>query len=167
MNILTIGDKELESRIDGYDMSAITQRFADEKKISLELAISYERELKRYFFMCGAYKKHYGMGGKVDDLWHTFIIHTKEYTNFCDLVFGTYLHHVPISAPEEEKRSIATMLHYMRFLVDYFRHYEEIPPTEIWPLSRQLFGEVHDLEKQPECLACSGCIECNWQIISK
>lgn len=31
----------------------------------------------------------------VDDLWHEFILHTKEYHKFCDTVFGKYIHHHP------------------------------------------------------------------------
>lgn len=31
----------------------------------------------------------------VDNMWHTFILHTQDYHDFCDKYFGLYLHHIP------------------------------------------------------------------------
>lgn len=31
----------------------------------------------------------------VDIGWHTFILHTREYADFCDSIAGGFLHHVP------------------------------------------------------------------------
>jgi hypothetical protein len=31
----------------------------------------------------------------VDDLWHEFILDTREYHRFCDQAFGAYFHHIP------------------------------------------------------------------------
>lgn len=31
----------------------------------------------------------------VDDLWHEFILHTRDYQQFCDKAFGQFLHHTP------------------------------------------------------------------------
>lgn len=35
---------------------------------------------------------------KLDDMWHTFLLFTLDYTKFCDRYFGRYLHHVPKTA---------------------------------------------------------------------
>ncbi len=35
------------------------------------------------------------MSEKVDDVWHQFILFTKQYHDFCDKFLGEYLHHVP------------------------------------------------------------------------
>ncbi|MGQ3888128.1 hypothetical protein ACQUW5_03725 [Legionella sp. CNM-1927-20] len=29
----------------------------------------------------------------LDELWHAFILHTRDYTNFCENYFGQYFHH--------------------------------------------------------------------------
>lgn len=34
----------------------------------------------------------------VDDLWHEFVLHTREYAEFCEAGLGRFLHHVPESA---------------------------------------------------------------------
>lgn len=31
----------------------------------------------------------------VDDLWHEFILFTRDYANFCQAAFGNFLHHTP------------------------------------------------------------------------
>ncbi|MFI0449022.1 hypothetical protein [Actinomadura sp. 6N118] len=36
-----------------------------------------------------------GMTDAVDHGWHAFILHSQEYTTFCERTFGHYLHHVP------------------------------------------------------------------------
>ena len=34
----------------------------------------------------------------VDDLWHEFVLHTRDYAQFCDQAFGRFLHHEPEAA---------------------------------------------------------------------
>ena len=34
----------------------------------------------------------------VDDLWHEWVLHTREYAALCEAAFGRFLHHVPDSA---------------------------------------------------------------------
>ena len=34
----------------------------------------------------------------VDDLWHEFILYTRNYQTFCNRAFGRYLHHTPADA---------------------------------------------------------------------
>src|SRR5882672_7123954 len=47
---------------------------------------------------------------EVDEFWHTHILHTMRYTEDCEKVFGTYLHHNPDAggrAPAEIERKAA------------------------------------------------------------
>lgn len=37
----------------------------------------------------------------LDEMWHTFILFTKEYTQFCVSCFGAYLHHKPTTVREK------------------------------------------------------------------
>jgi len=34
----------------------------------------------------------------VDDLWHEFILYTREYQQFCAEAFGRFMHHTPVVA---------------------------------------------------------------------
>lgn len=40
-----------------------------------------------------------------DDLWHEFILYTKEYHRFCDGAFGRYLHHTPAVVLRKDQRT--------------------------------------------------------------
>ena len=34
----------------------------------------------------------------IDEMWHTFVLFTKDYCNFCEKYFGRYLHHAPFTS---------------------------------------------------------------------
>lgn len=60
--------------------------------------------------------RHIAMPSQVvDDLWHEFILYTKNYQAFCQKAFGRYLHHTPASALSPELRNndgLRTCWHY-------------------------------------------------------
>lgn len=35
------------------------------------------------------------MDATVDPAWHAFILHSQDYRDFCNIMYGEYLHHVP------------------------------------------------------------------------
>lgn len=55
-----------------------------------------------YFTLCKKYKdNNIPMPSVVvDDIWHEFILHTKDYEKFCEKYLGFFLHHIP---NDEEK----------------------------------------------------------------
>src|SRR5882672_4289942 len=63
-----------------------------------EYAESVERAYRNYLTVL---VKHPGdaedivVSKEVDEFWHTHILHTMKYTEDCERVFGTYLHHNP------------------------------------------------------------------------
>jgi hypothetical protein len=38
---------------------------------------------------------------KLDWMWHTFLLFTRDYTAFCESYFGFILHHVPVDEDDE------------------------------------------------------------------
>lgn len=60
--------------------------------------------LRQYFMVqVESGGRHIAMPSKVaDDLWHEFILHTRQYHEFCRKAFGHYLHHTP-APPKDEK----------------------------------------------------------------
>jgi hypothetical protein len=52
----------------------------------------------RQFFLCHlkSGRKFVSMPSQiVDDLWHEFILYTRNYQHFCNKAFGGYMHHTP------------------------------------------------------------------------
>ena len=51
--------------------------------------------LKDFFIFCTDGEWHSMPSRVVDDAWHEFILHTREYHHFCEGAFGKFLHHSP------------------------------------------------------------------------
>jgi len=92
--------------IDDYTFhKGVISRF---KKVQSELSVDEVNTvvlgLKDYF------KIHQQAGGRilsmpsqvVDDLWHEFILFTKQYETFCKGAAGFYVHHIPAEAMEDK-----------------------------------------------------------------
>lgn len=39
---------------------------------------------------------------EMDDLWHTFLLFTREYQTFCQENFGRFIHHVPVTLADKK-----------------------------------------------------------------
>lgn len=56
---------------------------------------------------------------EIDQMWHEFILFTRDYTQFCEHYFGEYMHHMPNIfdnmpvSPEEERQDIELLLPYI------------------------------------------------------
>ncbi|MES2424963.1 MAG: hypothetical protein V4562_11080 [Pseudomonadota bacterium] len=59
-----------------------------------------ERGLRQFFLACLRSNKQFvAMPSRaVDVLWHEFILHTKAYSDWCELALGWFLHHTPAEA---------------------------------------------------------------------
>ncbi|WET81168.1 hypothetical protein P3102_08085 [Amycolatopsis sp. QT-25] len=71
----------------------------------------------------------------VDIGWHTFILHTRDYANFCDRIAGRFLHHVPISAGNPEASGEAAYATLMRTVTAIERAGYAVDPA-LWPVVR-------------------------------
>ena len=81
--------------------SAIFKKLHDKHaQLSLKDTQLVTRALREYFLAYLRSKFSYvGMPSLVvDDLWHEFILHTFDYTRFCQQAFGRYFHHTPAGA---------------------------------------------------------------------
>ena len=75
----------LEERLQG------TPYFFREKSIESAFV-----EFKKYVALCLLYKKPFGMMSRpIDEVWHNFILFTKEYHAFSQEFIGSYFHHDP------------------------------------------------------------------------
>jgi hypothetical protein len=117
-----------------FPMEPVLERYTSDYLASLEVAKTLERELKRYLVLCALYpRKRYVMGGPVDDLWHTFLLFTQLYVQFCEQVAGHFIHHVPADPDDGPAKLLKWEREYATFLSDYQRVFEEPPPTSVWP----------------------------------
>lgn len=80
-----------------YPIPHVVARFCKDHGVSKEDAKKYERELKRYLILASEYSGSNlpMMSTEVDNFWHTFLLFTKDYQNFCNEGLGMFIHHVP------------------------------------------------------------------------
>lgn len=138
-----------------YDMSTIVDRYAAEHDLPSEVALEHERELKRFLAVKALHPdKSYGMKGPIDELWHTFIIFTQDYMQFCERTYGGYLHHRPaLDTPAIARVEDSP---YRAFLHDYEEAFGEEAPYHLWPRLRE-FGD-----SEAEAYMCDGdCAMCD------
>lgn len=80
---------------------AVLNRFETKRpELDMRQRVQVEQGLRQYFLVCQrANGKFVSMPSQaVDDLWHEFILFTRNYENFCQKAFGCYLHHTPVEA---------------------------------------------------------------------
>lgn len=81
-----------------YQMPHIIARYRKDYKVSADTAKIHEVELKRWLILAGDTSDGDSLGmmsTEVDNLWHTFLLFTKEYQAFCNDMFGKFIHHCP------------------------------------------------------------------------
>lgn len=53
---------------------------------------------------------------EIDQMWHLFLLYTREYADFCQRYFGEFLHHQPDLVPLFEKQGFEFYTNLERFL---------------------------------------------------
>ncbi|MFE4590182.1 glycine-rich domain-containing protein [Streptomyces laurentii] len=72
---------------------------ADEYGLDAEMSARVMNEALAFLWTMGTTGKGDVLAPSkaVDPAWHTFMLHTQEYTTWCEEHFGRYLHHAPNS----------------------------------------------------------------------
>lgn len=130
-----------------FEIDDVRARYIRDEGLTEDLAKDHERELKRYLSLCAINPHaHYGMRGPIDNLWHTFLIFSRDYSTFCEKVAGRFIHHVP-ECEDREKSGPNT---YLKFLDDYEDIFGHPAPAQYWPRPA-LPGVI------AECQGCNTC----------
>ncbi|MDE0269056.1 MAG: hypothetical protein OXI96_08515 [Acidimicrobiaceae bacterium] len=90
------------------------------------------------------------LDGDIDNMWHSFILNTKEYRNVCDEVFGEYFDHEPETAEDEDEDDFQSKIqvkHMLQHLVDSYG-VSLNPLLKQWVVSYQRWATTYmaDLE---------------------
>jgi hypothetical protein len=91
-----INKKEAIRRIAGYPFAQVREKLLAGGKLSQEVVEEAIDEFRKYLMLITLGHRSVAMTSReVDEVWHTFILFTRDYTSFCNDVFGNYLHHQP------------------------------------------------------------------------
>jgi len=78
----------------------LTVRIAKENMIPLEYAGRIMDQALAFLAACARTDQPLAPSDTVDIGWHTFLLYTREYSNFCVRISGTFIHHVPNDSEE-------------------------------------------------------------------
>lgn len=85
-----------------YTNEDILNRFSRSFTIEEEEVVDIFNETKKFLGICtlpGVFIPDDLL--IIDEMWHNFILFTKEYSRFCEQYFGCFLHHLPASKKEK------------------------------------------------------------------
>ena len=130
----TLSKTETIQAVMNYPMDFVVDRCQKEFGYSDQDMIILEKELKRFLILCITKpdpKQSVSMFSRdVDNLWHMFILFTREYTDFGTKFAGRYLHHAPnIKKANDENHKKGQKLR--QFIIDYEDTFNE-PIHNIW-----------------------------------
>jgi hypothetical protein len=147
--------ESVRKRADEFAIEEVILRYAREQDLPVDVARQHASELKRFLALHAINpQKNYGMRGPIDSFWHTFLLFTKTYADFCQKIAGRFIHHVPRS--EQVYGPPGTPGDYETFLADYEATFGHPAPPEIWPRPVQPEGGT-----SPNfCTSCGGCGSC-------
>lgn len=126
---------EIIEHVMNYSMTDITKRCQKDYGYTDEDIKILEKELKRYLILAMLSDPHtdgYGMYSKdVDNLWHSFILFTKNYSDFCAQNNGKFIHHIP---RVDETRTPEQLAESRRDFCKFIKNYEELFKEEMHPI---------------------------------
>jgi len=96
-------DQQQLKQILAYSNEDVLSRFTDQFTITEEEAEDLFRETRKFLYLCqlpGIFIPDELL--ILDEMWHNFILFTKEYHRFCEEHFGRYFHHLPATKKEKE-----------------------------------------------------------------
>lgn len=156
VNSLPMGAKSFpgfslsEAEIDFLEKLAVFEApFLEEKLLADSVFPSSQayqdafNEFKKYVALSRFFGNDLAMASThIDNIWHQFILFTKEYHAFCELFLGKYLHHSPATSGSPISRQMKENL-----VKRYTCLFGEMP--EIWNRA------------QADCMASCGGTCCN------
>lgn len=113
--------------IEEYDLWFVTERVAQKRTLAADRIPETTIEFKKYIALVVLGHVNLGMHSpEVDEIWHNFIVFTREYGEFCQRVAGQMIHHRPNTSrrPQLPPTSVPT------FEEVYRAFFGPVPP--IW-----------------------------------
>ena len=99
-----------------YQNEDVGSRGCEDNGVSLDDSKEIFQETKRWLWICAKRKIALDRGEIeffniplfneafiIDSMWHTFLLFSEDYTNFCQKYFGNFIHHYPKTHQETLK----------------------------------------------------------------
>jgi hypothetical protein len=150
---LTAQQAELVSAIEEYDLWFVAERLETKGVLTPHLINECIIEFKKYMALCGlGYKDLSVISPEIDEVWHNFILFTREYNKFCESVFGKFIHHTPSTS-----RNPMAFDNGMSFVIAYNRTFGELPAIWHGEKLKHLLTHGHGTDDSGDPCAVASC----------
>lgn len=124
--LLVIASQDAYHKVMDADLSLVVERLHKEGEIDARLIDSAVVEYRRFMGLIAKGNRGVSMISKtVDAVWHAHILHTRDYADFCQAVFGRFIHHAPHNSVNPAMPGAGS-----RFIQLYAQEYGTLPA--IW-----------------------------------
>jgi hypothetical protein len=134
-----------------YDNPDIIKKFSTEYNIEFNLSSQYFTELKKFLFLCSNHSEILAPSAEIDKIWHTFILFTKDYREYCFYFLGKFIDHIPDVKKNEE--TVAKENYLQNTIIAYENEFADLN-NDIWQIP--FYGK-----NEADCSGCTSCTNCN------
>lgn len=136
-----------------YENIDIITKFCSEYDVEHELAKEYFIEVKKFLFLCANTTDRLAPSFEIDKIWHTFILFTKDYRQYCMHFLGKYIDHVPEVTKDTNDLNEPKENSLLNTITNYQNVFGELN-NAVWqvPLNQ---------ETENECSNCDNCSSCS------
>jgi hypothetical protein len=120
---------QIYRKIYEYPLDFVEQRLIKKGGFDETTAKIAVEELKKFLYICAVEddKPIAMISPIVDEAWHTFILFTEEYENFCRNIVGRFLHHRSIISDGDV---CGARIGVQNFIESYRKYFGEI--STVW-----------------------------------
>jgi hypothetical protein len=130
--------------IEDYDLWFVVERVRAKQVLSAQRVDEAVTEFRKYMALIALGHAELGMhSSDVDEIWHNFILFTREYAEFCQRICGHMIHHRPNTSrrPELPQASVS------EFQTAYTTFFGPLAP--IWRARKVLEAGDCDVAQDP------------------
>lgn len=140
----TLWEKISNFQLDDSPEAAVkfSDKLAKEEKWTGDFAKRAIAEYKKFLYLCLTMPQGASPSEVMDKVWHLHLTYTVSYwQKLCGEILQKQLHHYPNKGGEKE--NLRHQQWYADTLIAYVKEFQEIPPTDYWPLPSGLDLEIH------------------------
>ena len=80
---------------------SIVRRISRERRVRRATAARWLHEAMKFLDLCAGSGQELAPSRRADHAWHEFILHTREYEEWCRSRYGVYIHHRPMEGTDD------------------------------------------------------------------
>ncbi len=122
--------------------------------LNKNLQRSISLKLRSSFTCCANTTDRLAPSAEIDKIWHTFILFTKNYRQYCMHFLGKFIDHVPEVKKETEEIDEPKENCLLNTITNYQNVFGELN-NEVWQLP------FKNEEEEESCSNCSNCSSCS------